>query len=225
MLVVCASCGGPDFSTESPRSQLGPPPVQAPMPEPTQPPPSATAIAPPPVAPDNPAGDDATRDRELAAAAEPFVDAYQNVGARFSIDGKRVFFRSNREGNWQLYAGDVAKPDAAPKRLTQTSERIVAAEPTADGKSIVVLSDKGADEQYSIFLIDAETGNSSELTPGERLQRDAPLLPDGSAGLMVYSARALTEKSTRIYAQAPSLRRLRSARSRSWCSPSPRPAA
>ena len=40
----------------------------------------------------------------------------------------------------------------------------------------------------------------AELTPGEKLQRDAPLVPDGAPETMFFSARLSAEPGSRLYA-------------------------
>jgi len=196
-----AACG--PAPAEGPPPQL--PGASPTPPAPPAPSPSSGSPATPPAPsarPDVPSGADAARDAELAKHAASLVDAFINSGASFSPDGKTLLFGSNRSGHDQLYVADAARPDAPARLLVSTAERISAGEITPDGKAVIFLSDKGADENLSIFRVDLDGKNLAELTPGERLQRTTPILPDGAPGTMVYSARAHADVSTRVVVQA-----------------------
>jgi dipeptidyl aminopeptidase/acylaminoacyl peptidase len=154
-----------------------------------------------PAAPDAPAGADAARDAELGKLVAPLVDAFTNTGAFFTPDGKSIVFGSNRDGLLQLYVADAASPDAPARRLVTTTERIGGASVTPDGKAVVFQSDKGADENWSLFRVGLDGKDLVELTPGEPLDRDAPVLPDGAGGVMFYSARAAADVGTQVLSQ------------------------
>src|SRR5947209_855762 len=62
--------------------------------------------------PDAPGGPDAARVAELAAKAQPLVDAFLNSEALLTRDGKQVVLVSNRDGLPQLYLADAARPDS-----------------------------------------------------------------------------------------------------------------
>ena len=111
--------------------------------------------------PDVPAGADAARDAELAKVAAGYIDAFINNEAVLTPDGKRVVFISNRDGLPQLYVADVDKPGAPPTRLLTTTERVGFVFPTADGTSVMFQSDKGADENWSIFASASTVRGSS----------------------------------------------------------------
>ena len=178
-----------------------------------------TVVTPPPVAstagssasatptpdvvdPDVPSGDDAKRDAELTADAAAIIGVFFNGRPKLTPDGKKVVFRSDRDGLPQLYVGDVAKPDAVPTRLVTTKQRIGDSLIGPDGASVLFLSDQGADENWSIFKVGLDGAGLTELTKGETLRREAPRLPAGVKNTMFYSARANAEKTTRIYRQS-----------------------
>jgi dipeptidyl aminopeptidase/acylaminoacyl peptidase len=189
--IFVAACGGP---AKSPTPTL---PVAPPEPAPT-----AAAAPPAPLVnadPDIPSGADAARDAELAKIAAGVVDAFTNTGARFTRDGKRVVFTSNRDGLPQLYIADAGKPDAPATRLVNTTERTGAAVLTSDGKAVVFASDHGADENWSLFRVSLDGSGLAELTPGVKRHRDAPILPDEARGAMFYSARAVADVGTGVY--------------------------
>jgi dipeptidyl aminopeptidase/acylaminoacyl peptidase len=73
--------------------------------------------------------------------------------------------------------------------------------PLSDGTSILYRSDRGADENWSIFRIGIAGGDPIDLTPGQRLQRDRPIVPQNMPDTMFYSARKLTELASALYSQ------------------------
>jgi len=182
------------------------------------PPPSATVSAtatPPSVAPD--AGAAATKveeappvdptvltdaekakDAQLAPKASALVDAYFNAGGRLSKDKKKLFFRSNRDGNWQAYSADVDKPAAAPVKLTQGAERVTSLQPTPDQKWLVYTSDQGADENFRIFKMGLDGKDPTNLTPAT-LHRDVPFIPRLRPNVLVYSASDKKEPKGFVY--------------------------
>jgi dipeptidyl aminopeptidase/acylaminoacyl peptidase len=169
-----------------------------PSPAASSPPAGAAAAA---VAPDVPSGAAAARDAELARQAAGFVDVFRNFGASFSPDGGTVVFTSDRDGLPQLYLASAARHEAAARRLFTSVERVGDAKFTPDGKSVLFTSDHGADENWSIFRFDLAAGQVVELTPGEKLNRDFPFVPDGAREVMFYSARRMDESGSSLYAQ------------------------
>jgi dipeptidyl aminopeptidase/acylaminoacyl peptidase len=195
-----------------------PAPVASPGPTPSVTTTTTVVVTPPPVAStassnasaqpkpevveaDTPSGDDAKRDAELTADAAGIFEAFANTMPKLTPDGKKVVFKSNRDGIPQLYVSEVAKPEAAPVRVVSTKQRIGDFLIAPDGLSIIFLSDQGADENWSIFKVGLDGGAVTELTKGETLHRDRPVVPLGAKGTMFYSARANSEKNARIYSQ------------------------
>ncbi len=192
--VLLCGCGG-----SAPIARLLPPPG-ADTPAPPAPPPVVEG----PIVGDTPAGDEAARVAELAAKAEVFVDAFSDQSPRLTPDGKKVVFRSNRDGNWQLYVADAARPKDAPVALTSGAERVGNYELSPDGKFVVYASDHGADERWVHYRADLDAKTVVALGPAENAQRDAPMFAPGSKGDVYYfSARGMGEKAVRVYAQAP----------------------
>ena len=198
--VVLAACGGP--------SKSPPPALPETPPEPSRPEPPASVS--PPVAavpaptvnatPDVPSGADAARDAELAKAATGVIEAFINGEPVLTRDGKRVVFVSNRDGLPQLYIGDVARPDAPATRLVTSTERMGSAVVTPDGKALVFSSDHGADENWSYFRVNLDGSGLVELTPNARRRRDGAIIADGKPDTIFYSARAMTDVGTSVYA-------------------------
>jgi dipeptidyl aminopeptidase/acylaminoacyl peptidase len=150
--------------------------------------------------PDKPSGTDAARDVELAKQVTPLVDAFLNNAGVLAPDGKRLVFRSNRDGIDQLYVADATKADAPASRLFTSSERVTGARITRDGKTVVFRSDRGADENWSIYRVDLDGKNLTELTPGETLNRDDIFLPERASTVMYFSARKKEQGASLVYA-------------------------
>ncbi len=207
MLSAINGCGGPPEAND-PTSQasaststvvFSPPPPSASS--------SVTAVtsatvAPPVVEPDVPQGNDAKRDAELLTDAGGLFDAFWDQSPRRTPDGKRVVFKSNRDGIPQLYVaniGDAGKQAAT--RLVTLTERVGTFDVTPEGDAVVFASDKGADENWSFFKVSLDGKDLTELTPGTKLNRDQPFFPRQAKGTMVYSARASSEKEIKVFVQ------------------------
>ena len=152
------------------------------------------------VTPDVPSGADAARDAELAKAAAGVVGAFVNSEPVITRDGNRVVFVSNRDGLPQLYIADAARPDAPATRLVTSGERMGGVVTTPDGKALVYASDHGADENWSYFRVNLDDSGLVELTPNARRQRDGALIADGKPDTIFYSARAMSDAGTTVYA-------------------------
>jgi dipeptidyl aminopeptidase/acylaminoacyl peptidase len=153
------------------------------------------------VAPDIPKGTDAARDAELAVQAANVVRAFSNGGVGFTPDGRRIVFRTDRDGHLQLYIADATRPDAPATRLTHTDQRTLGNVMLPDGRGVLFQSDEGADEHYSIFGIGLDGKGLFALTSGEKLERDRPFVPDGRPDTAFYSARLQTDTSTMVFRQ------------------------
>lgn len=190
VVVALSACGG------SSRPALPAEPAPAPGPAPA----AEAPPAPPPVVdatPDRPSGEAAKRDAELARLAAPIFELTSNSSVQWARDGKHYVFMSTRDGLPQLYLGEVGKPEA--KRLVTSQERVTSPRVLADGNSVVFRSDRGADENWRLWRVGLDGTGLTELTPDKR-QRDLPILADGAPGQVFYSARALTDQGSTLYA-------------------------
>lgn len=170
-----------------------------------------------PVLPDLLAGDDAVRVAELARSAAAVVDAFENVDARFTPDGRRIVYRSNRDGLWQAYAADPKRPEDFPVRLVQTGEPVSFAEPTLDAGALLFLSERAVDGRTvvsrALLPKRPKPGLPSSLdvlaptvlASGEVLALDSPFLRGGKGAPMIVFARSPSEATTGIYVQATAL--------------------
>jgi dipeptidyl aminopeptidase/acylaminoacyl peptidase len=149
--------------------------------------------------PDRPPRRDRARLEELSKLVAPVIDAYNDGDPHLTRDGRRLVYRSNRDGLPQLYVADVGRPADPPRRLTFTTERVAQVQVLPDQSGVLYLSDRGADERFSFFRVSFDGRPPVELTPGEQLFRDAPKFPRQAPGLMVYGAVSREEKKTRVY--------------------------
>jgi len=195
-ILFVAACSGPSKPTTTSTEPTPPEPIAKPGVEPEQPAPAPVVVD---AKPDVPSGAAAQRDAELAKQVAGFIDAFNNSEPILTRDGKKVVFVSNRDGLPQLYIADVAKPDAPPTRLLTTTERVGGAYPLKDGKTMLFLSDTGADELWSIYKVGLDGKGLVELTPGEKLNRDEPFVPENAKDTMFFSARKMSEPKSTVY--------------------------
>ena len=191
LLLFLAGCcpAAPATTTTTPTQPVAPPVTPtAPPVEPTPPP------APPVVdaKPDTNAADPA-----LAQKAAAFVDAYYNSTGKWTLDGKRIVFVSDRDGLPQLYAADATKPTAAPTRLVTSTERVTLVDTVRDG--VVYATDTGADEHWSFYRVGLDGSGAVELTPGERLHRDTFASLTANKETMFFTARKMSEPKSTLY--------------------------
>jgi dipeptidyl aminopeptidase/acylaminoacyl peptidase len=190
MLSVLLGCGAAQPPPTTATATAPPPaPVEAPRPPP----------APAGHQPDIPSGEAAARDAVLSERARTFVDVFLNSSGEITPDGKTLVFKSTRDGIPTLYVADARDPASPPRRLVDRGERVGSYLVTRDGKSVVFLSDRGADENWSFFRVGLDGQGLVELTPGETLNRDAPIEPDRARGRLFYSARRMDEAGSAVY--------------------------
>jgi dipeptidyl aminopeptidase/acylaminoacyl peptidase len=149
--------------------------------------------------PDVPSEADKARIAELTRQAAPLVDAFVNSEALLTRDGKRVLMVSNRDGLPQIYVADATRPDSPAKRLVEWPERMTIAATTPDGKSLLFRSDKGADENWSIWKADLDGSAPVELTPGATMNRDDAFVPELAPDTVYFSGRRMNEVSSAVY--------------------------
>ncbi len=139
------------------------------------------------------------RDAELTEQAMRIIDAFANHTASLSPDGKQIAFVSTRDGLNQIYLADASKPDAPATRLVESKERCHQPTFTPDGRAVIYISDRGADEYFSIFRVDLESRAVTELTAGARLRRSPPIIPDLAGGAMFFTAGKAEEREVKLY--------------------------
>jgi len=210
-IVALAACGG---STPEPSTT---PSAPAPAPatssasggdsgKPAQRPPAAPAVPAASAAPTVLSAKDQERDAARAPLATSIVDAYSNWNGLFSPliatwspDGKHIVFGSLRDGLPEIYDGDPAKPAGAARAITSGPERAIWGEYTRDGKSILFLRDQKGDENHAIWRVAPDGSGLTNLTAGEIMHRDPPLLPRKKPSTILFSANKTSEPSSHLY--------------------------
>jgi dipeptidyl aminopeptidase/acylaminoacyl peptidase len=173
---------------------------QAAVVQPATPPGGTTHPTPEPevdAKPDTISGGAAARDAELAKHVTGFVDAFTNSDAHFTRDGKRLVFTSTRDGLPQLYVAGASGGEAT--RIVATTERVGSVLVPPGGKDVIFTADKGADELWSVFRVGLDGKGLVELTPGERLNRDRVIVPDGKPSTMFFSGRKMAEARSTVF--------------------------
>jgi dipeptidyl aminopeptidase/acylaminoacyl peptidase len=153
------------------------------------------------VAPTSLTADEKVRDQALVPKASATVEAFANFGASLSDDGRRVLFGSDRGGLSELYVSDIGAT-GAPVKIAGGDERAVSGRFTHDGKYVVFLRDKGADENFHVYRCRVDGSDTFDLTPSGTLRRDDVLLPRGSADTIVYTAHDPSSPGTLLFVQA-----------------------
>jgi len=140
------------------------------------------------------------RDRALEPEAAAVLDAFANFNARVSPDGATALFLSDRSGTVQAYVSPAADPRSPATPITSGADGVHWATFSVDGKSVLFTRDVGRDENYRIYRVGLDGTGEVNLTPGEPLHRDNPVLPAGRPDLLFYTARDVASPSTRLFA-------------------------
>jgi dipeptidyl aminopeptidase/acylaminoacyl peptidase len=141
------------------------------------------------------------RDQALEPEAAAVIDTFASFNARVSPDGRHALFLSDRDGTAQAYLGGIDQPGDPPIQLTRGPDGVHWASFTRDGRHVVFTRDIGHDENFRIFRVSLDGKDEENLTPGESLHRDNPLLPLARPGTMVFSARHTSRPGTRLHVQ------------------------
>jgi dipeptidyl aminopeptidase/acylaminoacyl peptidase len=111
----------------------------------------------------------------------PGIETFMQIGAASSPsltrDGQTLFFTSSMTGTSQLYR---LTPEGWPYQLTFFPNGVSGYNLSNDGRAIAVTAAPGGTELYQIFLLDAVTGLTRQLTKDEKARFGVPLFaPDG----------------------------------------------
>lgn len=151
--------------------------------------------------------DQKRHDAIVAAKAAAFLAAnnVQNFDPVFSGDGTRILFRSNRDGSWQAYVGSATEANGAPQRISGNLERVGSftlgpfARFTADDRYVLLMTDKGADENFRLARAKPDGTELTFLTPENGMRFDLPRFARKAPDTLVYAAH--DKKSTFFYLQ------------------------
>ena len=131
----------------------------------------------------------------------------RNVGATaWSPDGKQITFVTNISGRNNLWT--VPAAGGWPVQLTVSNERQSAPAWSPDGKQIAYMSDYDGDEQWDIFVVNAQNGEVTNLTRTKDISEESPAWsPDGK--WIAYTVKPRASSTYEIDLINPSTRQIK----------------
>ena len=122
---------------------------------------------------------------------------------RFSPDGSKFVFETNRDGNHELYEFDLKNKHT--KNLSNNLSADIDPTFTPDGSKIIFISNR--DGYYEVYAMNADGSNQTQLTFLQRQLRTPMVSPDGSE-IAVVKQRKLYKlnidgSNIRLYAVSP----------------------
>ena len=100
------------------------------------------------------------RGRRMRPVAETF---YDEIEPAFSADGGRVFFASDRDGDWDVFSSDLK--GGKRRRLTAPGRQDRMPAPAPSGEYVVFAS-KAEGEPYKLWAMNADGSSKTQLTSG-----------------------------------------------------------
>ncbi|HET9742704.1 MAG TPA: S9 family peptidase [Terriglobales bacterium] len=118
----------------------------------------------------------------------PIDDLYMTKsvgGGAWSPDGKEILFDSNASGRLNLWKMNA--DGSHPTQMLHSDDRQTGAAWSPDGKSIVYAQDKGGNEIWDLYVVQASGGEPQDLTNTDTIAENNPLWsPDGSRIAVTY---------------------------------------
>lgn len=118
----------------------------------------------------------------------PIDDLYMTKsvgGGAWSPDGKEILFDSNASGRLNLWK--MSADGSHPTQMLHSDDRQTGAAWSPDGKSIVYAQDKGGNEIWDLYVVQASGGEPQDLTNTDTIAENNPLWsPDGSRIALTY---------------------------------------
>lgn len=113
-----------------------------------------------------------------------WMEGVENAYPRWSQDGERVLFQSNRSGKWQLYVMDANGSNV--QQLTQGDHNNNFPDWSADNRKIAFVSDRDGNEE--VYVMDRNGSNLTRLTNHPARDIHPYFAPDGKS-LLFNSSR------------------------------------
>lgn len=136
-------------------------------------------------------------DADGSNARPVIVSAATDEEAAISPDGRRIAFRSNRDGNPEIYVANIDGTNV--RRITDHPERDIRPQWSRDGTELLFNSARDyADpkgQQFELYSVRLSDGHLRRMTTDGALNTIASYSPDGSRILL----RKEIEKNSEIY--------------------------
>ena len=103
----------------------------------------------------------------------PLSDFFKNPeksAFRISPDGKKLAFMQPWKNRMNVFVQEIGKPDQL--QVTFAEERDIAGYFWKNDNRLVFLQDKGGNENFHLFAVDADAKNLKELTPFDNVRVD-----------------------------------------------------
>lgn len=97
-----------------------------------------------------------------------FFDNPTRIQGRISPDGSKMSFMAPLDGVQNLWVGPVGDFDAAEPVTSDKLRGINSHQWAFNGKNVLYLRDQGGDEDFHIYSVDLDSGNTQDLTPFEK---------------------------------------------------------
>ncbi len=117
----------------------------------------------------------------------PLKDFFRNpekASFRISPDGKRLAFMQPWKSRMNVYVQEIGKTEIV--QVTFAEERSIAGFAWKNNNRLIYLQDKGGNENFHLFAVDADGKNAKELTPGDAVRAELiDDLPDNETEMIV----------------------------------------
>ncbi|MFN5370452.1 MAG: TolB family protein, partial [Bacteroidia bacterium] len=103
----------------------------------------------------------------------PLKDFFRNpekASFRISPDGKKLAFMQPWKSRMNVFVQEIGKD--AVVQTTFAEERDIAGFAWKNNNRLIYLQDKGGNENFHLFAVDADGKNPKELTPGDAVRAD-----------------------------------------------------
>lgn len=100
---------------------------------------------------------------------------FTDADAKFSPDGKKLVFISNRDGNYEIYTMNADGSEQT--RLTNNNATDLIPSFSPDGTKIIFVSDRDGDEE--IYMMNTDGTQQQRLTNSDGKDATPAFLPDG----------------------------------------------
>lgn len=130
------------------------------------------------------AGEEPPSARVVVRENDPLNETFYFWRIDWSVDSRRLYFLSDREDDYHLWAVDPSQAAAVPVRLTQGAWAVADLHPVAGGA--VVVGNRGNAEERHLFRVDDDGGEAVQLSiaPGTH---SPTISPDGRHAASAFS--------------------------------------